>query len=272
LLNPEPRTLNPSLDQFNSLHERLIEAWRSYGEVIDARRASAPQLFNPTMYFAAVAGNIEDFMTVTYLRDTAVQAGLATEYIDVERIGFNARRGLFVDEGERPIHNCFKLYPWEWMIREQFSPMLLKTLVHWLEAPWKMILSNKAILPVLHEMFPGHPNLLPAAFEPIEGPHVRKPILSREGANVALVIDGRAVIETPGPYGGGPMVYQELKPLPDFQGNLPVIGSWMVNGYAAGIGVREDSSPITGNASRFVPHVFEKYEGSGFRVQKMRGD
>jgi glutathionylspermidine synthase len=245
------------LDQFNSVHDRLIEAWRAYAPIIDARRASAPALFNPTMYFSSISASIEDFMTVTYLRDTATQAGLATEYIPIEQIGFNHPRSLFVDTRERPIHNIFKLYPWEWMIREQFSPFLLQTLVHWLEAPWKMILSNKAILPILHELFPDSPYILPASFEPLPGPHIRKPILSREGANVAMVIGGKTVIETPGPY-TGPYVYQQLQPLPDYQGNLPVIGSWLVNGYACGIGIREDTSPITGNTSRFVPHLFVK--------------
>jgi glutathionylspermidine synthase len=153
------------------------------------------------------------------------------------------------------MHNLFKLYPWEWMIRERYAPFLPRTLLHWLEAPWKMILSNKAILPILHELYPDSPHILPASFEPMDGPHVRKPILSREGANVAMVIGGRTVLETPGPY-GGPYVYQQLQPLPDFQGNLPVVGSWLVNGYACGIGIREDTSPITGNTSRFVPHLF----------------
>jgi glutathionylspermidine synthase len=243
------------LDQFNSLHEHLIEGWRTYAQTINARRAQAPALFNPTMYFTCLQGNIEDFMTVTYLRDTAQQAGLATEYIDVEQIGYDHARGLFVDGQLRPMHNVFKLYPWEWIIRERYAPFLTQTLVHWLESPWKMILSNKAILPILHQLYPGNPHILPASFEPLPGPHVRKPILSREGANVAMVIGGRPVIETPGPY-GGPYVYQQLQPLPDFQGNLPVVGSWMVNGYACGVGVREDTSPITGNTSRFVPHLF----------------
>jgi glutathionylspermidine synthase len=243
------------LDQFNSLHERLIEGWRTYAQTINARRAQAPALFNPTMYFTCLQGNIEDFMTVTYLRDTAQQAGLATDYIDVEQIGFDHARGLFVDAQNRPMHNVFKLYPWEWMIRERYAPFLTQTLVHWLESPWKLILSNKAILPILHQLNPGNPHILPASFEPLPGPHVRKPILSREGANVAMVIGGRSVIETPGPY-GGPYVYQQLQPLPDFQGNLPVVGSWLVNGYACGIGIREDTSPITGNTSRFIPHVF----------------
>ena len=102
---------NLELDQFNRIHERLIEAWK---EPRPSRRGP--------VYFTACAANLEDYMTVTYLRDTAMQAGLATEYLDVERIGWNWDRQLFVDEAERHMRDCFKLYPWEWMLREQFAP------------------------------------------------------------------------------------------------------------------------------------------------------
>jgi glutathionylspermidine synthase len=141
------------------------------------------------------------------------------------------------------------------MIREQFGPMLAMNTTRWLEAPWKMLLSNKAILPILYQLFPKSPYLLPAAFEPLDGPHVRKPLLSREGANIIIYAPGHEATETEGPY-TGPYVYQRYHPLADFKGNHPVIGSWMINGYAAGIGIREDVSPVTGNFSRFVPHIF----------------
>ena len=51
-------------------------------------------------------------------------------------------------------------------------------------------------------------------------------------------------------------LYQALAPLADFCGNHPVHGAWMVNHEAAGLGIREDSGLITGNLSRFVPHLF----------------
>jgi glutathionylspermidine synthase len=90
----------------------------------------------------------------------------------------------------------------------------------------------------------------------MEGPCVRKPILSREGANVTLLgVTGEAAAETEGPY-GPPYVYQAYTPLPTFAGRHPVIGSWVINGHATGIGIREDLSRVTGNLSRFVPHVF----------------
>ena len=59
----------------------------------------------------------------------------------------------------------FKLYPWEWLFREDFGASLAGSPTRWLEPPWKAILSNKGILPLLWAMFPRHPNLLPAFFE-----------------------------------------------------------------------------------------------------------
>jgi glutathionylspermidine synthase len=232
--------------QFNSIHERLIEAWQA-----------VKREWTGVMYFAALAGHVEDYMTVNYLRDTAMQAGWRTEYIDVEKIGWHAGRRVFTDVRDREIANCFKLYPWEWMHREAFGPMLLYGTVNWLEPPWKAILSNKAILAALWELFPDHPNLLRAGFDrPATGSFVQKPIFSREGANIQVFESGRLRLATDGPY-DGPCVYQDFCELPPFSGNHPCIGSWIVNGWSCGVGIREDDSIITGNLSRFVPHAID---------------
>ena len=37
----------------------------------------------------------------------------------------------------------------------------------------------------------------------------------------------------------------------------PVLGSWVIDGTAAGIGIRESATPVTDNLSAFVPHLFE---------------
>lgn len=236
----------PRGDQFNSIHERLLEAWQGLRKEVSGR-----------VYFAALAGYVEDYMTVNYLRDVATQAGFATAYLDVEEIGWHDMRRVFTDKEENPIQACFKLYPWEWMQHDEFGPHLLHTRCQWFEPPWKAILSNKAILPVLWQMFPESPYLLEASFQPLPGgDYVRKPILSREGANIQVFQRGQLTLKTEGPY-DGPAIYQKTCPLPKFDGKFyPVIGSWIVNGWACGIGIREDESPITGNTSRFVPHLF----------------
>jgi len=232
-----------SLDQYNSIHERLIEGW-----------VAARAKFSGMMHFTSLPDYSEDYMTALYLRDTAMQAGFKTDYIEIQEIGWNDSLREFVDSREQPIKNMFKLYPWEWLVNEEFGTNLLQSLVHWLEPPWKMLLSNKAILPVLNELFPDSPYLLRSEFEPFGNSYVKKPILGREGANATVVVDGQTVASTAGPY-DGQCIYQEYVALPKFDGNYPVIGSWVVNGFACGMGIREDSTLITGDTSRFVPHL-----------------
>lgn len=247
---------NPALDQFNSLHERLIEAWRA------AKAASGGT--SDILYFSSVVDDDtggEDYMTANYLRDTAAQAGWNTAFIAVHDIGYHPLRG-YTDLAERPIRHIFKLYPWEWLVRERFGKHLLTAPTRWLEAPWKMILSNKAILPTLYRLFPDSPYLLRADFAPLPGDYVEKPLLGREGANTRIVLGGTVTAQRGGDYGGGRSVYQEYVSLKNFGHGFPVIGSWMVNGYAAGIGIREDEHPITGNDCRFVPHLFETATGT----------
>ena len=234
-------------DQFNSIHERLIEGWNKVGA-------------GHHLHLAGMTENEEDAGTLAYLEDTAAQAGLATTLIDIEEIGLRDD-GQFVDLDDRPIEFAFKLYPWEWMFQDAFGTHLAKAPTRWIEPPWKAILSNKGILPLLWEMFPNHPNLLPAYFDDdpeaasLGTSFVRKPLYSREGANVALVSAGTTLVAQEGPYGAEGFVRQALAPLPNFSGQYPVIGSWLVDHTPCGLSIREDENPITGNTSRFLPHA-----------------
>jgi len=243
------RPLGPESDQFNSLHERLVAKWRDL----------SPYLRSQVVHFTHVDDDAgEDTITVTYLRDTAVQAGLTTVPILIDHVGWDAGRHRFVDVDCSPIDVLFHLYPWEWLVHEEFGPRIAECYgaMQWIEPIWKMLWSNKALLAVLWEMAPGHPNLLPASFEPPrDGSYIRKPLLAREGANVTVVKDGRVIAETGGEYGEEGFIYQALYDLPDFDGNLPVLGSWIVDGEPAGLGVREGGL-VTGNLGRFVPHAF----------------
>jgi len=241
------RIVPAQADQFNSIHERLIDRWTELG---DGRH----------LHLAGMTGNSEDAGTLAYLEDTASQAGLATTLIDIEQIGWRDGGG-FVDLEGRDIALAFKLYPWEWMFREAFGEKLLEAPTRWIEPPWKAILSNKGILPLLWEMFRGHPNLLPAFFEDdpesasLGDTFVRKPLLSREGANVTLVSRGTTLEQEDGPYGAEGFVRQAYAPLPNFADNYPVLGSWLVDHVPCGLSIREDANPITGNGSRFLPHA-----------------
>lgn len=233
------------LDQFNSIHEKLVNRWREL----------KPMLNNKTLYFSCLHQFPEDFVNVNYLRDCAIQAGIETKFISVHDIG--RRKNSFVDLDEKNIDFIFKLYPWEWMVNEEFGTLLNRAETLWIEPTWKMILSNKAILPVLWKLFPNHPNLLECYYDD-PGPlkdYAQKPLLSREGANVTLVENNDVISATTGEYGEEGFVYQQLQKLPDFDGNRPVIGSWIIGNQSAGMGIREASTLVTDNFSRFVPHV-----------------
>jgi glutathionylspermidine synthase len=235
-------------DQYNSIHEQLIEAWKKVGR-------------GRPLHLTGLTESSEDYGTLAYLEDAATQAGLATTIIDIADVGWREGAGGFVDLDNRDIELAFKLYPWEWMFHDAFGAKLAEAPTRWIEPPWKAVLSNKGILPLLWEMFPGHPNLLPAFFEDdpraaeLGSSYVRKPLYSREGANVTLVSGGVPFASHEGHYGSEGFIRQALAPLRDFDGQYPVIGSWLVDHTPCGLSVREDLGPITGNNSRFLPHA-----------------
>jgi glutathionylspermidine synthase len=238
----------PDADQFNSLHEKLIASWRALSFTWSA---------NTPVHFTCAGESEEDCGNLDYLRDVATQAGVTARFVAVEDIGWNATRGAFVDLDDIEISVLAKLYPWEWLVADAFGPHLLEARIRVIEPAWKMLLSNKGLLPILWDLFPEHPNLLAASFQRgrIAGDWVEKPLLSREGANVAIHRGGTTVA-APGDYGGEGCIYQSYAPIPRFGDDYVTVGAWVIGETPAGIGLREDASEITRNTSRFVPHYF----------------
>lgn len=244
-------TVFPNADQFNSIHEGLVQRWRD----LCLGRYDAQDL-----HLACVTPHPEDETTIKYMAATAAAAGYKVSVMPMQNIGLSADN-KFTDMQERRIRRMFKLYPWEWLLKEDFGRYVATASTEWFEPAWKMLLSNKALMAVLWEMYPEHPNLLPTFTQegPLRGqPHVRKPLLGREGANVAIRCTGKET-SSDGPYNDGPFVYQgfseSVLKRPD--GGTAILGLWMVNDKCRGMGIREDAGPITNNLSTFVPHVFE---------------
>lgn len=181
--------------------------------------------------------------------------GVNTAEIDMEQLNLN--KGAFYDPSGERIGCCFKLYPWEWMMNESLDGC--KADILWLEPMWKSLMSNKAMLPILSELYPDSPYILKCTdhLTPDMKNYCKKPVFSREGANVTLVKDGVVIEQTGGDYGEEGYVYQELVEIPSFDGKYPVIGSWVIGGLSAGMGIRETSSKVTGNLSEFIPHIIE---------------
>jgi glutathionylspermidine synthase len=245
--------VKPENDQWNGIHEALIAAWT---------KQAATQGGSGTLHVAhtEVEESGEDWLTAAYMRDVADQAGWNTVGINMSDIGWDHERKLFVDLDEQPIRTMFKLYPWELMMREEFGRQVLAhpSTVRWYEPAWKMLLSNKALLAALWKLYPDHPNLLPAY---LDEPHglsewVAKPLHGREGDNI-VVFTADGTYSQPGNYGAEGWCYQQWYPLPDFDGNHPVLGTWVVDGESVGVGVRESDGYITDYFCRFVPNIID---------------
>lgn len=250
-------------DQLNRLQEALTER---LAEICPA---------GEQLHFAAVAGAAEDYATVETMAYAARDAGLGAHYVDMNAIGIDPS-GRLLDDQARVIGTLFKLYPWEDFLRDDAADALIGSGTRFLEPPWKALVSNKALLAVLWEMFEGHPNLLPTFLEAdVEAGSpawdraqsaghfaqglVRKPIFSREGAGVRIEGPDGALLEASqnASYDTHPTVIQAHAPLPDMDGFRPVMGTWVVGETCVALGIREDRSRITQDLSRFKPHYIE---------------
>jgi len=270
--------------QFNDLHNRLIAAWTRNLDLITQKIGH-----KPVVYFMCTSKDPshEDEMNTVVMLDTCQQAGyeVRTLYIDNEDNLWIGEDGRYYDkQRNQHIEVAFKLYPWEHMAHDENARDLFADMENagyaepynggtiWIEPPYKMLWSTKAILPVLWMLFGSDPDrskyLLPSWFEgevPLQGlaktGYARKPILSREGADITLVIPGQENIEGEVQhYGEEGFIIQELAEPPKFfrmdeqKEVYTVLGVWMVDGEPAGMGIRESDGPITDNFSNFVPH------------------
>ena len=233
--------VRPGYGQFNNIQESLVRAWSRF----------EPGLIHLTCDLIA-----EDFVDVAYMSDTMITAGLSPKIVSIGKILWDGQ--YFRDTENTIITRLFKLYPWEWLFEDVYREYAHQRTMKIIEPTWKMILNNKSFMVLLWELFPDHPNLLPSFFDrkKLGGEYVKKPFVSRQGQNISLY-SAKGNTESGGVYGDGAYMYQQLHSLPNFDGNYPVIGSWLIEGKSAGIGIREDKSPITFNISPFVPHFID---------------
>ncbi|MGH3712094.1 MAG: glutathionylspermidine synthase family protein [Micromonosporaceae bacterium] len=272
-------------DQWNNAFEALVQAWKR--NLYQTRR-NAPVKTVHFVHTAAEASG-EDRMNTALVAAAAEQAGLRVKMQYIENIKLETADGQvamldsatvtpmghFLDEDGEPIELVFKLYPWEWMLHEAFGKTALwntvqRTGTTWVEPPYRLLWSNKGILPVLWRLFGDDPvrsrYLLPAYFEG-EAPAgfadncVRKPLFGREGGNITVIRNGEVVASNGGAYGAEGYVLQEFAELPVFEGvggpYHALTGVWMIDNEAAGLCFRESNGPITNNLSFFVPHVIK---------------
>lgn len=237
-----------SSDQYNYIHEELIKRWKQ---------------FPNNMYFTAHddAGK-EDWITLYYLLDTYLASGKNTgNCINLTDLGVDSKN-RFVDLSDNVIENIFKLYPWEFMQQEEFIDYAANT--NFIEPSWKILLSNKSLLPELWQRHTNHPLLLTSYFDRNQSitnnNFIKKPIFSREGANVSSTnpADSRNKdyeLYADDLYDSTGYIFQKDAQIKLQDGYTPIIGSWVVGDEPCGINIREDIG-FTRNTSAFVSHIF----------------
>ena len=173
-------------DQFNSIHERLIEAWKKLGGT-------------KHLHLTGMNDNPEDAGTLAYLEDTARQAGLQTTLIESKTSAGDD--GRFVDLDNRAIELAFKLYPWEWMFHDAFGAKLATRRRAGSSRPGRRCSPTRVFCRCCGRCFRTTRICCRPISRTIRGgklgtSFVRKPLYSREGANVALVSGGTTLMNS----------------------------------------------------------------------------
>lgn len=235
----------PGYDQCNRLEEALLAAWRESGF--------------QHVHCAWRPRHTEVEGTVRYMAQLLRRAGLEATLVAMHRVGWDAREGKFVDHDGTPITHCFKLYPWEWMLREPFADRVESSGCAFIEPPWRLLFGSKGILCVLAELFGDHPAVVNCRTSPehLGSAYVSKPLFGHEGHNVSIHRGGVIAESLSGEYGDEPKVFQAFVESPRCDGYLPQFGVWMVRDQPVAISIRETRNSIISGKSAFVPHAIE---------------
>ncbi len=172
------------------------------------------------------------------------------------------RAGVFVDLADKPIQLMFKLYPWEWMFREQFGGYPRGR-----GDPLDRAAVEGDPLQQGHPAaFVGDASAPPELAARLSSTATRRPPNSATRSSESRSIRAKAPtcrswsaarrsIRTPGPTGPKALCARRSRRCRSFEENYAALGSWIVAGQPCGLSVREDASPITKNTSRFLPHA-----------------
>ncbi len=246
--------------QFNNLYESIRANFQRLLTEDHGLERFAEFYHGERILFSSVRGAPEDERTARLLQAMARDAGYATAFCYFDEAGFLATEGVF-DPQDWRCPFWFKLWPWEILGAEEgelveiLTAIARERLALFLNPAYTLIFQSKGLLPILCQLFPDSPYLLPAASQPLPGQRqIAKPVFGREGANLALIeADGRVSRQTPGPYGGHPSIYQTWIDYPqDKQGQRYQAGVFYAWEPCA-LGFRRGGL-IIDNGSKFVGH------------------
>lgn len=225
--------------QFNSLKEHLTTRFNSIKKIVKS----------DILYFTG-AYNINNYATLTYIKQIADEVGIKTQEIPINELTFENKKLI---HNKKELKFIYKTLPWEWA-----DPLLLKAdNIIWFEPAWTNLLSNKALLAIMYELFPNNEYLLPTYLVPNKlNSFVKKPLYGRDGSNISIHNNSK-ITWTGGSYTNSGFIYQKYHQIKQFDSFCPIIRSFIINDEFSAIGIKESQYPINNNLSNFTPHIIE---------------
>ena len=245
--------------QFNNIYQALADNFKRMITLGDDISRFDEMYEGWKILFSSVSGNAEEERTTLYLKEIAQSVGFETEFAYIQDISFSETQGVFYNDENYEF--LFKLLPWESIaIDEPELAMLMRGIIDnkagiFLNPAYTILFQSKRMLKILWDLFPNHPLLLRASFEPLPNTQqVQKVSFGREGANVSILNpQGVALAQNNGSYENFKSVYQEFYELNTHNGMY-----YQPNVFFAyescGLGFRKGGL-ILDNYSKFVSHI-----------------
>ena len=268
--------------QFNEYWERVAGQWRKIVEDYHLKETGISFLVDENL-----EEDLEMALQLIQILHDEVDASIYTQIVYlrdlVDEQGQQVQRGLgldedgyFVDHVNERIPVLWKMYDWSDLENdmaesgntEVFARRLETGDVKVIEPLWKQVLSNKGALVLMWQQFRSSDYsqyLLETHFESdvsveatklVLGMHVRKPMLGMEGVAISIET-GVGELEKREAFGYGKegFIIQEYVELAEAFGYYYMLGSWAIDGYAAGVIIRGDTNRVTGRHCLIIPHI-----------------
>lgn len=247
--------------QFNNIHNALSQNFKRLITLEEDTSAFSSLYEGWKILFSCVADSNEDITTTRFLEYIARESGFTCDFAPIDTIHFSATEGMSVNNTHYEF--LFKLIPWENIAIDEpelallMSEMMQNHNTIFLNPAYTLLFQSKRMLKILWDLFPNHPLLLPASFEPL--PHTKqvcKRAFGREGANIEILDPQGEVLESKsGIYGNHKPLYQAYYELNSHQGFY-----YQPNVFFAyescGLGFRKGGN-IIDNFSKFVSHCIK---------------
>jgi glutathionylspermidine synthase len=269
-------------NQFNEFWDRIAGQWRRIAAAYDLRQRGISFLVDENL-----EEDLEMAMQLIQILQDEVDPQIYTQIVYLRGLkdddGNEIQRGLGIDDDGYLVDHVndripvlWKMYDWSDLQNDMVNAGTTQALADRLETGevkiieplWKQVLANKGAMAMMWAQFgtSDYGKYLLETYldtdnsyestQLLLGMHVRKPMLGLEGVATSIE-SGFGSLEQKESFGYGAegFIIQAYIELPVSFGYHYAIGSWVIDGEAAGMIIRGDTSKITGRHCLIIPHI-----------------